>query len=216
MEYISDEDYKKIVGVWNMAGIKTRIKTFMFKFFNNSLGLNTRTVHYRFNNLIGTRGCTLCSLNGVANPPDESFLHMFVDCPISRTWRDRFTTEHLGLGNIGGVEYKKIWLLGILPGGGEWNLLVFINIILFQFSIWEQKLQKRAPTYVGLFNDFVEELSNVISSKNSWVKNYEDLIAPLRRILLPGRHDEGRLHQHDGEAGRGGEVREREPAQDAD
>jgi hypothetical protein len=86
-----------IVSLWSKNGFNTRNKTFLFKFYNNILGLNTRVSH--FNNSVD-RGCTICKINhsnnpigtigntvpALANPvpapiADENFKHMFLDCP---------------------------------------------------------------------------------------------------------------------------------------
>ena len=50
---------------------------FLFKFFNNILGINTRLSHFVPNH---SRGCTFCTLNGTIPIPDETFLHIFFEC----------------------------------------------------------------------------------------------------------------------------------------
>ncbi len=51
-----NELFSKIASAWNEQGITNRQKTFIFKYFNNILGITTRTSHIAAN---GTRNCFL-------------------------------------------------------------------------------------------------------------------------------------------------------------
>jgi hypothetical protein len=176
---------------WNMFGVKTRLKTFLFQFFNNNLTINTRTSHFRGNGEGGNRACTLCSIAGIANAQEESFLHLFLDCPTAKVWRESFTNQyHLNEDNTD-LENKKLWLLGYVPIMRVWNLMGFLCIMLFQFIVWEQKLQKRVPSYNRILTLYKEELYQVISSKKCWILEFENLNFPLRRILLTGAAGDG-------------------------
>ena len=46
------------VGIWNLSFIPNKLRDFIFKFYNNKLGLNTRTSHFGGD----TRACTFCFL----------------------------------------------------------------------------------------------------------------------------------------------------------
>ena len=54
-----------------------KICTFPFKFYNNSLGLNSRVA--KFNNTVDP-GCTFCSLTNTRPVCKESFAHLFYYC----------------------------------------------------------------------------------------------------------------------------------------
>jgi hypothetical protein len=54
IEYVGNELFSKICSIWNVSGFTNRQKSFYFKFFNNILGLNTRTSHFAVN---ANRGC---------------------------------------------------------------------------------------------------------------------------------------------------------------
>ena len=64
------------VGIWNLSFIPNKLRDFIFKFYNNKLGLNTRTSHFGGD----TRACTFCSLLK-RDDTDETFAHLFYDCP---------------------------------------------------------------------------------------------------------------------------------------
>ena len=64
------------VGIWNLSFIPNILPDFIFKFYNNKLGLNTCTSHFGGD----TRACTFCFLLK-RDDTDETFAHLFYDCP---------------------------------------------------------------------------------------------------------------------------------------
>jgi hypothetical protein len=50
--------FNRTVDIWNTCGIANRDGTFIFKFFNNILGLNTRVSRFARD---VNRSCTLCT-----------------------------------------------------------------------------------------------------------------------------------------------------------
>jgi hypothetical protein len=58
MVFIGNDLFSKIVSVWTWPGFTNRQKTFLFKFYNNILGLNVRTSHFGAN---VSRVCFFCS-----------------------------------------------------------------------------------------------------------------------------------------------------------
>ncbi len=79
LEYTGNKNYEVNVSWWNFFFLPNRIRTFAFKFYNNILGLNTRTAHFIIN---PNRNCTFCSLRD-GSAVDESFLHLFFQCPTT-------------------------------------------------------------------------------------------------------------------------------------
>jgi hypothetical protein len=69
---------KNIWSFWNFSGQQNTIWEFTFKFYNNQLGINTRVSHFVAGH---NRGCNLCTLKNVNPTPDETFKHIFFDCP---------------------------------------------------------------------------------------------------------------------------------------
>ncbi len=94
--------YGSIISAWAKNAISNRFRTFLFKFYNNILGLNTRVSHFD-NNV--NRKCTLCTINQhslfiYTNPgtvpvpvPDETFRHLFLDCPLTKDLHSDFINE---------------------------------------------------------------------------------------------------------------------------
>ncbi len=87
--YMGDNSFSDNVSWWNMIILPNRICMFAFKFYNNILGINTRTSHFAVN---PNCACTFCSMT-LAPPQDESFIHIFMNCPTIRNWHSNFLTH---------------------------------------------------------------------------------------------------------------------------
>jgi hypothetical protein len=111
---------------------------FVFKFYYNILGLNQRTVHFTDNPV---RYCQFCHLERIVNPPDESFFHLFLQCPTVQTWHMEFLRLHFYNLNLVDEEAQKFWFLGILPNHTITSFAVLSAVLVFQYCIWEEKLR---------------------------------------------------------------------------
>lgn len=75
------EVLKGVLGLWTVPTLPNNIREFIFKIYNNFLGLNRRTINFGGT----TSKCTFCTILGVQNPADDIFLHLFYDCPTVKT-----------------------------------------------------------------------------------------------------------------------------------
>ena len=67
---------------WSTHCLPNRLRIFILKYYNNILGLANRIAHFVPNT---NTSCTFCLLTQVRPVPEESFVHIFLDCPhISR------------------------------------------------------------------------------------------------------------------------------------
>jgi hypothetical protein len=131
---------------WNNAFYPCYLRVFLFKYYNNILGTNSRVSH--FNNTIDG-GCTFCHITGPNPVPQETVLHIFFDCPtvnvVVESVCERFldniiiTKDMFFLGNYGNETDNK-------------TMSDFFDIV--RYLIWQAKLEKRLPRT----NKIVEEL----------------------------------------------------------
>jgi hypothetical protein len=182
INYIGNETFSEILQVWTWSGFSNRQKSFLFKFYNNLLGINTRTWHFAGN---GTRNCLFCS---VKNPPivtDETFLHLFYNCPTVASWHQNFIRKCFpDMTFPTALEERILWFLGIYSN----SVCPFITAacLTFQYCIWECKLKKKSPSFNTLFAEFLflfkETTAHNSSIRDSGsVLNYE-----LCRIIFGG------------------------------
>jgi hypothetical protein len=144
MVYVGNDYYSKVISLWSTYSISSRLSGFIFKFFNNTLGLNTRVSHFG-NNV--SRNCAFCVGEGRA-VTDESFLHLFVECPTTICWADKFNQEYLGGHVLPNFESKRsFWLLGKLNGEDSCDIVRVIAILLFHYTVWEHKISKNIPSF---------------------------------------------------------------------
>ena len=139
------------LSLWNLSFIPNKLRDFIFKFYNNRLGINTRTSHFGSN----TRNCTFCTILGTPSR-DESFIHLFLECEVvthNQNSLDRnlfnFSNDDIldkkvdGLavrsliGKIFSLEFSSS-LYNIISGMLNWEIFC-CRLILFlvkQFCYW--------------------------------------------------------------------------------
>jgi hypothetical protein len=150
--------------LWNTGGLSNRIKTFFFKFYNNILGLNTRVSHFVANQ---NRCCTFCEGTGTT-VPDETFIHLFMECPTTFDWHNEFLRKYLPhLVHMDLQQRTSLFFWGILPGEGTLNKFLILSIMIFQFCVWEEKLRKKNP----LLTHLIIYLENTLFINDNEQKN---------------------------------------------
>jgi hypothetical protein len=131
-----------LLGLWNTGGLNNRVRTFIFKFYNNLLGLNTRLSHFVVNQ---NRVCTFCE-GTVTTAPDENFIHIFLECPTTFDWHNQFKKKYLPHLVFTDLTLRTaLFFYGKLPGVGTGtsNQFLTLSILIFQFCVWEEKLREK-------------------------------------------------------------------------
>jgi hypothetical protein len=167
---------KKIIqqcwGEWNRSYFQNRCREFLFKFRNNTLGVNLRVSKF----VQGLDAeCSLCSVSGNQRPiPSESFVHVFFDCPVSDKYRSEIERKLFPeLRNKTENDRKMFWFLGLLPGMNDSNLFINAVASLSNFLIWECKLKKEIVPVGALIENLLGSVKKCLylSSTLRTVKN---------------------------------------------
>jgi hypothetical protein len=158
------------------------VKVFVLKFFHNTLGLNTRVSHFVDNYL---RICELCKAKSAIAMAEETFTHLFAECPVANLWRKNWLREFFNKGDIpeASVTWKKVWLLGELAGESECNIFIRTLILTFQYTIWECKLQHKAPSYHTVRTRFVYLYEDMLKLNRSVLEEITNNNYPICRTL---------------------------------
>jgi hypothetical protein len=77
---------------WSCNFYPNKVRDFIFKFYNNQLGLNIRVAHF---NRDVERGCTFCRITNRLPVPDENFEHIFFSCDSTSSVRLNFIRTYL-------------------------------------------------------------------------------------------------------------------------
>jgi exonuclease III len=168
---IDEKNAEMILSFWNLNGLTNNVKDFCFKFFNNILGINTRVSHFNNNR---DRGCDLCRRGGGGEAvPDETFRHLFFDCPVAKSLKKGFFRLGFQEWNmLTDEEWVKLWSYGKTPGTeNQNNLFILCIIMLGNFYIWELKLRKNRGSSIGMFNEILFLAKGILGVN----KNLENL-----------------------------------------
>ena len=129
--------------IWSINFLAIRTREFIFKFYNNSLGLNTRISNFVENI---DRSCALCTAGAILPACEESFCHLFFYCSVTKKIQDEFLQRHfpvLAHRLVTEDDKKKLWFEFRDKDDINYNLLLSVTFCIFQSTIWEFKLKKR-------------------------------------------------------------------------
>jgi Reverse transcriptase (RNA-dependent DNA polymerase) len=167
IDHVDEPQFKVLYSCWGENALQNRLREFAFKFTNNILGLNTRTVHFTDRT---DRSCTFCSLKNKRQPDDETFLHLFFSCEQTENIRERFYQKFFNDLGAGAVIRKKLWF-GFIPHGVRDKNLLLISILFIQHQIWEAKLKSRIPTYNRIELEFFAFITGIYKLKRVFFSN---------------------------------------------
>ena len=186
---LSDDNVGHMLSLWNTNCMPNKLREFCFKFHNNLLGLNTRVAHFAANI---NRVCSFCVTGGAANPPDETFVHLFFECNFTSNTLGRICVKFFPELQFANERAKKeFWFCGIDPRTNQNDCLFLrIAVICTLFGIWENKLRKQLPSLERVCNDFFFTMSK-ISRGNRYLQytiNSSNLTLCRSWDLLRDRH----------------------------
>jgi hypothetical protein len=148
---------RNIICFWNFTGQKNTIREFAYKFMYNQLGLNTRVSHFVQNH---SRNCSLCTLRNDNTMFDETFAHIFYDCPSTKKLHEKLISKYFTtLLNQNEQEKRRFWFLGEINGRS--NLFVIAAVIFYNFLIWNMKLKKELSHFTAVENIWLELLDKL-------------------------------------------------------
>ncbi len=86
-----EDGIKKSFFNWNTTGFRNDLKEFLYQMRNNQLGLNARVSHF---NDKCTDKCTFCRILNKQTTNRETFIHLFLTCPITSRILGQFLTDY--------------------------------------------------------------------------------------------------------------------------
>jgi hypothetical protein len=149
---------------WNRNYFGNRQREFLFKFYNNILGVNARVAHFVPGH---SAECTVCVINDEPAPRQaETFLHVFYECYYTSRYRQMAESDFFPeISPLTESQKRAFWLLGIIPTNIGYVCNQFIQSAVFciNYLIWKIKLSK-SRTPVSIFReDFVFMCRNLLS-----------------------------------------------------
>jgi hypothetical protein len=162
---------KALYSNWNVSFLNSSIREFIFKYYNNILGLNSRVAHF---NAEINAGCTFCNIANNRPIPKETTLHLFYFCPtiyrIISTFYDNYVIRIVN--NISNY---------FLSDNEQINNVLNIVWDVFRYVVWQFKLKQQAPVY----SIFDEEMQYQFTIINSASPSFRDALIDFARFFRP-------------------------------
>jgi hypothetical protein len=137
---------------WNNGYFPNRCREFLFKFRNNTLGLNSRVC--KFVNTVRAE-CTFCEINKEPLPINsESFVHLFLNCHVADRYRIKIESIlFLEILNNNEVIRRNFWFIGKMPGERSFHPFISALVNVVNHLFWEMKLRKELQPVSVFFED---------------------------------------------------------------
>lgn len=154
-------NWKAIISSWNTFGLPNRLKVFLIKYYNNTLGTGNRVVHIDPSK---DPSCTFCTANNILPPPIESFAHIFYDCPVVGKILQNFLSKFIEpeVSRVG--YFQNDYVADI-----KHNVTITLIMNCFRYVIWEKKLTKSSLSYYTVEQEIINVIE-LISGSNKKIK----------------------------------------------
>jgi hypothetical protein len=149
---------------WNNGFYPCHFRVFLFKYYNNILGINSRVAH--FNNAIDG-GCTFCLISGPHPVPQETVMHLFFACPSKRVVLETICMRYLN--NI--VLEETLYFLGTNSEIETENKLLSGFFDIVRYLIWQSKLEKKLPMSNKVLSDLDYLLKIILGASKRLSEN---------------------------------------------
>jgi hypothetical protein len=169
-----DVSAEKMNSLWTTYYFPSELKTFIFKFHHNTLGLNIRVNHF---NEERDPACTFCKKSINFPCERESFEHFFWYCPITAKMKDNF------FNNFATKEITKTIYFTGTDSDNNFIEPVFVTCNVFRYILWTFKLKNKLPSWPAFINDF-QYLMSILCGSNKklrtrinqcdWFRQYGD------------------------------------------
>ena len=146
VELVIPEDKRiacSYLGIWNYSIWPTKISTFLYQLYHNSLPVAARTGN-RYRNIpevmIDER-CFWCLQNNFNVPGRETFSHIYFDCPISSAIFSAFCTKYTDPA-LSALERREYVFLGMNRDKTVDPVIQIVGLLLM-YCIWEGKIRRK-------------------------------------------------------------------------
>jgi hypothetical protein len=169
---------------WNNGFFPNRCREFLFKFRNNTLGLNSRVCKFVHNI---SAECTFCIVNKEPFPINsESFDHLFFNCHVASRYRIKIESALFPeIINSGEVTRRNFWFIGKMPGDRSFNPFISALVSVVNHLIWEMKLRKELQPVSVFFEDVKYAVHKLLKVKYLREAKQNDIFFVCRHTFDP-------------------------------
>ena len=169
-----DARIRGMLGAWNNNSLPGKIRTFLFKFYNNILGINARVS--KFNNTVDP-GCTFCTLKNTRPVCKESFAHIFYYCETTYKIIAEFFERYFTIT----IPGPQVFFTGQISEKENENRSLQLALDILRYHIWQNKLEKKAPVVSNLFSEVNDTIGSIYDASQK-IKYEADSCDFFRRI----------------------------------
>ena len=149
------ENSKKLNSFWNKSFLSNACRTWLFKFYNNTVGYNAMVSHF-------VRGhsdnCTFCDILLVPEQNRETGIHLFYQCTITENVTNRVFSHYM---EVNTIPTRQELLVGFNTFSHQKNSALNLISKLYLKFLWDCKVRKCLPTPEGAIQMINYELKTI-------------------------------------------------------
>jgi hypothetical protein len=134
------------------------------------LGVNSRVAH--FNNTVDG-GCTFCLISGPHPVTQETVMHLFFACPVTRAILDTICMRYL---NNNLVLEENVYFLGMHSDLETENKLLSGFFDIVRYLIWQSKLENKLPVLNKVLAELDYLLKIILGASKRLSENYNNSV----------------------------------------
>jgi hypothetical protein len=134
------------------------------------LGVNSRVAH--FNNTVDG-GCTFCLISGPHPVAQETVMHLFFACPVTRAILDTICMRYL---NNNLVLEENVYFLGMHSDLETENKLLSGFFDIVRYLIWQSKLENKLPVLNKVLAEVDYLLKIILGASKMLSENYNNSV----------------------------------------
>jgi hypothetical protein len=131
---------------WTRSYLCSDFKTFLFKLYHNTLGVNVRVHHY---NQDRSPECTFCVKKLNLPAERETIQHFFWHCPVSNQSIKTLCSE------LFNFDTNQLCFFTGTDDKGIYHDAINLIYDLIKFILWQHRIRKKLPTQHSMRSDFI-------------------------------------------------------------
>ena len=153
--------------LWTNNFFNNNMKTFLFKFHNNTLGYNSAVAHF-------VRGqspdCTFCNIARDGNIKTETGVHLFYECTYASTVIDSIFSRVTNVDNFAYSRREFFTTFERRDFSFSKNMALTISSKLVIKTLWDCKLRFCLPSVEDCWDLLKDEISVLKSTNKKFSK----------------------------------------------
>jgi len=158
---------KNVLALWSLGALTNEHRSILFFEQNNTLPVNARLNAINAN--INGK-CTFCRIIDWEGATRETFMHFFLNCPVSRNLIQIVVALCDDVPPLNTINFRKLYWYGIFFNDDN-NIISYLTFFsLIRVQLYKFKLRRKIPNPDSFKNEFLFNLTCILHNRRLYEK----------------------------------------------